>query len=386
MKVPILGVSCTKFGEWWNKSLSDLLAEAAYGALADASLLPKDIDSVFVANMCGEFFSGQGHLGSLVAHILNRNVPSFRIESACASGGAALAAGVQAILSGNAQVVLVCGVEKMTDFNNGYITDGLMAAADRESEFFAGATIPGLFALIARYYMHTYGVERSQVAAVSVKNHAHALLNPLAHLSKKITVDDVLAAPMVADPLGLLDCSPVSDGAAAIILSSADFAKKKGLVSVVASSLATDTLLIGQRSSWTSFKATQLAAQKAYAVAGLSPDDIDIVELHDAFSMAEVIALEDLGFFMQGFGWQGALEKMTYLRGSLPVNVSGGLKAKGHPIGATGVAQGVEIVLQLRHQAGARQVADASVGLTHNMGGVGTSVAVHIFRSDNDHD
>jgi acetyl-CoA C-acetyltransferase len=222
MKIPVLGIASTKFGELWHHSLSDLLAQAQFQALADAQLTPSDIDMVFVANMGGDIWNNQGHLGALATDILGINVPSMRIEAACASGGMALAAGVMAIMSGTARTVMISGVEKMTDIDPARITSGLMHACLHDAESFTGASFASLFALVTQQYFQEYGIGREQLAAISIKNHAHALNNPLAHLHKKITLDDYLRSPMIADPLSLLDCSPISDGAACIILGSLD--------------------------------------------------------------------------------------------------------------------------------------------------------------------
>jgi len=386
MKIPVLGLGCTPFGELWHHSLSDLLAQAQYEALADANLTPKDIDMLFVANMGGNLWSGQGHLGALATDVLGITVPAMRIESACASGGMAIAAGVAAIMSGAARVVMISGVEKMTDVDPAHITSGLMHACLSNAEPFAGASFASLFALVTRQYFHNYGIGREHLAAVSVKNHANALLNPLAHLHKKITIDDVLRSTMVADPLSLLDCSPISDGAACIILGRTGGSALPH-VNLIASSQATDTMTIAARPSLTTFSATRIAAAAAYAQAGITTNAIDVVELHDAFTMAEIIALEDLGFYAPGTaGYKH--DSSTNFQGEIYrdrtpcINPSGGLKAKGHPIGATGIAQAVEIVTQLRGAAASRQVPNARIGLTQNMGGIGTTVAVHIFERE----
>ncbi len=393
MKIPVLGIGCTPFGELWHHSLADLLAQSQHEALRDAHLKPSDIDMLFVANIGAELWGGQGHLGALAADVLGVSVPSIRIESACASGGMALAAGVMAIMSGSARVVMISGVEKMTDVDPATVTAGLMGACLRDAEYMAGASFASLFALVTRQYFHTYGIGREHLAAVSVKNHAHALLNPLAHIRKKISIDDVMRSPMIADPLSLLDCSPISDGAATIILGSTRCQNGGDLagVNIIASSQATDTMTIAARPTLTSFAATKNSAARAFAQAGITPDMVNVAEVHDAFTMAEIIALEDLGFSAPGMAaFQGgvglsAIALATAEGNALPsylINPSGGLKAKGHPIGATGIAQAVEIVLQLRGKANARQVPDARFGLTHNMGGIGTTVAVHIFERE----
>jgi len=384
MNIAVIGASCTPYGEWWDKSLRDLLAQAQLAALDDAGLAAKDIQEIFVANMCAGQLSGQVNLGAMAADILGIHIPSTRIEGACASGALAIRAGIAALESGRAEVVMVSGVEKMTDVDHALATESLMSATDYETEGFVGATFPGLFALVTRAYMHQFGITREQLALVSVKNHKHGALNPRAHFRKEISVTDVLKSSMVADPLTLLDCSPVSDGAACIILSTPAFAKEIGKhgVNIIASTQASDTLALSHRKEFTQFYATQQAAQQAFMIASIKPSDVDLVEVHDAFSMAEIIALEDLGFFERGTAAFATAEGKTVLNGQLTVNSSGGLKAKGHPVGASGIGQIVELVQQLRGQCGVRQVNNAKIGLAHSMGGLGATVAVHILAKE----
>ena len=388
MKISVLGVGCTKFAELWDKGLHDLIAQAQFEALDDAAISPAQIDAIFVGNMLAQQFNGQAHLGAIAAQQLGINVPSVRVENACASGSSALVCGVQAVLSGGADVVMVIGVEKMSDVAISQATSALMGAGDYQSEHFAGATFPGLFAMVTRLYMQKYKLTSQklsqELAAVSIKNHNNAVLNPLAQFNKKITLEDYLKSPVVADPLRLLDCAPISDGAAAIIISSYDFAKKykKNGINVIASAQATDTLDLASREEITSFKATKIAGEKAFEMAGITHRDINVAEVHDAFSMAEIIALEDLGFFEKGkAGFETAMGR-TQINGDLPVNISGGLKAKGHPVGASGISQVTEVVNQLLGRCGQRQVKNARYGLTHNIGGIGTTAVVHIFERE----
>lgn len=382
MKVAVLGVGLTKFGELWDKSLTDLLAESQRAALRDADLKPTDIDTIFTGNMCAKSFANQGNLGALAAQVLNINVPSTVLGGECASGGLALRAAISAIESGFAKVVLVNGVEKMTDVSSVQATTGLMAAASAEWELFHGATFPSLIAMVARLYMDRYGLTREELAAVSVQNHENGALNPYAHLQRAITKEHVLNSPMVADPLTLFDCSPVSDGAASVIVAREDVAKKLGkdCVFVVGSGQATDKLVLTERDDLLTWKANQLAAQAAYEMAGIGPQDIDIAELHDGFSIVQILSFEDLGFCKKGEGGKKIARGQTSLRSDQPINTSGGLKSRGHPVGATGVAQIVEVVNQLRGRCGQRQVDGARIGLTHNVGGAGSSVVVHIFQ------
>jgi acetyl-CoA C-acetyltransferase len=388
MKVAVIGAASTTFGERWDKSLADLLAESQLKALRDAGIKSSDVQAVFTGNMCAGSFAGQQLLGALAAEILRINCSSVTIEAACGSGGFALSAGIAAIQAGRAEIVLVNGVEKMTDVSVHQVTTGLMGAAHEQYEHVMGATFPGLNALIARAYMHECGLTREQLAAVSVKNHKHGALNPLAHFQKEITINDVIKSSMIADPLTVFDCAPVSDGASSVILCSEDFAKcyvqknpDKKIVYIVGYGQAIDTLTLASRASLTEFKATQLAGQQAFAASGVGPKEIPVAEIHDAFTIAEIISLEDLGFFAKGQAGYATQQGKTTFGGACVINPSGGLKAKGHPVGASGVSQAYEIVMQLRGQAGKRQVQNARFGLTHSMGGCGTAVAVHIFSA-----
>lgn len=384
MKVAVLGVGCTKFSELWDKGINDLMAQAQFAALEDANISPDQIQAIFVGNMLAQQFNGQAHLGAIAAQQLRVSVPSVRVENACASGSAALACGVQAILSGMAQVVMVIGVEKMSDVATAQATTALMGAGDYQSEHFAGVTFPGLFAMITRVYMQEYGLTSQQLASVSLKNHNNAALNPLAQFNKKMALDDYFKSSIVSDPLRLLDCAPISDGSAAIIISSYEFAKKnaKAGVNIIASTQATDTLDLASRQEITSFKATKIAGKKAFEMAGITQNEINFAEIHDAFSMAEIIALEDLGFFKKGTAGFATAQGKTQIDGVFPVNTSGGLKAKGHPVGASGLSQVYEVVNQLRGLCGQRQVDKNHYGLTHNIGGIGTTAVVHILERE----
>ena len=384
MKVAVIGIGCTKFGEHWDKNIQDLLSASQLEAIEDAKISPNDIDAIFSGNMCGGIFSGQQHIGAIAAEILNLNVASSVVEAACASGGVAIRSGLQAILSGLAEVVLVNGVEKMTDTKTPQATTGLMLAASEELELFQGATFPALNAMIAKKYMNDYGLTREQLAMVSVKNHKHATLNPLAQFKKEITIENVINSTMVSDPLTLLDCAPISDGSASLILCSEKFAKKinKPAIYIVGSGQASDSLALQNRKSLTEMKATQIAAKTAYKIANVTPDDIDVTELHDGFSIVEILSLEDLGYFKKGEAGKATSDGKTFFDGEKPVNPSGGLKGKGHPVGATGVSQAVEIVKQLRGECKSNQVKNAKTGLTHNIGGCGTTAVVHIFKKE----
>lgn len=377
-EVAIIGYGITRFGELWNKSLRDIFVEAAIKAIADANV--DHIDSMYVGSMTPGVFVGQEHIGALMADYLGvAGIPAMRIESACASGGLALQQGFLEVASGMNDIVLVGGVEKMTDGADA--TYALSTAADQEYEVYQGITFPGLYAMIAHAHMHNYGTTRDQLAMVAVKNHKNGTLNPNAQFQREITHDTVINATMIADPLTLMDCSPVSDGAACVILCPLEKAKQYTdiPVKILASGAATDNLALHQREDITSLKAVRLSGERAFKQARLKPEDIDVAEVHDCFTIAEICVIEELGFVEKGKGGEFTERGYTALEGKIPVNTSGGLKAKGHPVGATGVAQVVEIVKQLRGNAGKRQVKGAKIGLTQNMGGSGASSVVHIF-------
>lgn len=284
-----------------------------------------------------------------------------------------------AVASGEHDVVLVIGVDKMTDASSKIVTSTLGGAGDQETELFHGATFPALYALLAQIHMHKYGTTEEQLAAVAVKNHKNALNNPNAHFHREITISDVLDSGYVATPLKLLDCSPISDGAAAIVICASDLAKKycERPVKILACEQASDTLALTGRSSLTELKATKIAAKRAYHKAGISPEDVDVAEVHDCFTIAEILATEDLGFFQKGYGGKAVENGDTQLGGKITVNSSGGLKAKGHPVGATGVAQLVEIYRQLRGEADCQS--NAKIGLAHNIGGSGATAVVTVL-------
>ncbi|RMF90963.1 MAG: thiolase domain-containing protein [Methanobacteriota archaeon] len=381
-KVAVIGVGLTKFGELWDQSFSDLFVEAGANAIVDAGIDGKDIDAIYLGNMSGGRFIEQEHMASLISDQAGLNpAPATRIEAACASGGLAVRQGVIAVASGMHDVVVVGGVEKMTDITSERVTQTLITAADQEWEAFLGMTFPGVYALIARRHMHEFGTTREQLAAVSVKNHANAKDNPHAQFRFDVTVEQVLGSTMVADPLTLLDCSPITDGAACIVLASPEKAKEftDSPVYITGAGQATSTIALHDRERITVSDATINAAKAAYKMAGKGPEDIDVAEVHDCFTIAELLAIEGLGFCEIGEGGPFTEEGSTARGGKISVNTSGGLKAKGHPVGATGVAQVVEVVLQLRGEAGKRQV-DADVGLTHNVGGSGGTAAVHILE------
>ncbi len=383
----IIGIGLTKFGELWDRSFRQLIAEAGLKAVEDSGISGKEIEALYGGSMSAGRFVGQEHVGALIADsagLSGFHIPSTRVESACASGGIALRQGYLAVSSGLNDLVMVGGVEKMTDVVGTEATNILATAADQEWESFFGITFPGLYALIANRHMYEYGTTREQLAQVAVKNHANGMFNPHAQFHRKITVDNVINAVDVAYPLSILDCSPVSDGAASLILCSKDVAEKhasgKPLVKIIGTGQGSDTLALHAREDICTFNATVAAARMAYKQANIKPDDVDIAEVHDCFTIGEILAIEDLGFVKKGDGGKAIEEKITTPDGKIPVNTSGGLKAKGHPVGATGVAQVAEIVSQLRGEADKRQVKNARIGLAHNIGGSGASCTVHILE------
>lgn len=379
MNVSIIGAATTKFGELWQVSPRALAHEAMDGALKDAGVERARIDALFVGNMLSGMLGGQEHLGAFFAEELGfLHAAAFKTEGACASGGLAIHNAVNAIRSGQYETVAVLGVEKMTDHKPEDVATALMGAGTSE-ERSAGCTFPGLYAMLARAHMQKFGTTEGGMAAVAVKNHYHASLNPHAQFHKPITSEMVLKSHRVADPLKLLDCSPISDGASALILS---IKHQTSSINIVASAVATDTLGLAQRESLTELNASKIAARRAYKFAGVGPNDIDVAEVHDCFTIAEILALEDLGFYTKGNAARAISHGEVTLGKAkkLVVNSSGGLKGCGHPIGATGVKQVVELVLQLRGTAGARQVKGARVGLAHNVGGSGATAVVHILK------
>jgi acetyl-CoA C-acetyltransferase len=378
-EVAVVGVGMTKFGELWGQSLRDLFVEAALGALESAGT--DMLDSIYVGNMSAGLFVGQEHVGPLMAdHLGMRGVPATRVESACASGGMALRSAFFEVASGASDLVLAAGVEKMNDGAD--VTGVLATASDQEEEVYYGVTFPGLYAMIARAHMAQHGTTEEDLSWVSVKAHRNGARNPKAQFRRVMSLEDVMGSSMVAEPLRLLHCSPVTDGAAAVLLCPLDRAREftDRPVKILASGAATSSLALAQRADPSFLDVVELSGRRAYEMAGLAPDDIDLAEVHDCFAIAEICCVEALGFLEVGKGKDGARDGITDLGGRIPVNVSGGLKSKGHPVGATGVAQAVTIVEQLRGEAGEVQVEGARIGMAQNMGGSGASSVVHIFQ------
>ncbi len=374
--VHVAGIGKTAFGAFAGRSLKDLAVEAIAACLLDAGKSSSDVEAVYVGNFDAPSFTGQNHLAPFIAGAAGiHGVPATRFEAACASGGSALFHAMQAVASGTYENVLVCGVEKMTSQTTARVAQILAGAGDAELESSIGATFPAIFAMIARRHMHQYGTTREHLAAVAVKNHYNASLNPQAHLKKVITLEQALAGKPVAEPFTIYDCSLVSDGAAALWITS-----EPSAIRVAACAQASGPVSLADKADVTTLEATKLAAAKAYKQAGIQASDIDIAEVHDCFTIAELIAMEDLGFIDKGGSGPWVASGATGINGVLPVNTSGGLKAKGHPIGATGVAQICDLILQMRGEAGARQVAKANTALAQNLGGSGATSVVTILQ------
>ena len=410
--VAIVGAWMSRFGAFKDKSSRDLFVEAfaELKGSVDRGLDPQDIEALYVGNFSSDLFEGQGHLAPMMADwlgLLPR--PATRVEDACASSGAALREGLMAIASGLCDVVLVGGVEKMTDLPTERVTDTLAAASDVLYEVPTGVTFPGIFATIATAHMHRYGTQVEHFMRVGLKNHENGARNPKAHLNSTVKqimesrmaramergqpvpgwrdetefLHDPQANPVVAWPMRLFDCSPISDGAACVLLVAEEIARSftDTPVYVVGTGHGSGPPLHGSE-ELTSLSAAKVAARQAYEMAGVGPDDIKIAEVHDCFTIAEIVATEDLGFFAPGGGARAVAEGVTALTGERPINTSGELKAKGHPVGASGVAQVVEAWHQMRGEAGPRQVPgrEIDLALTHNVGGTGGTCIVHIFE------
>jgi len=382
--VSIVSAGLSRFGRREGVYARELFAEAVSEAFERCpSLDPKkDVKALFVGHM-GESYEHQGHTGPTLADWAGLTPSAaVRTEGACASSGVALRLGIMSVLSGLYDMVMVGGAEKMTHRATAEATEFLAMASDYPFEQWNGMTFPGLFALMATAHMHRYGTTERQLALVAVKNHRHGALNPKAHMQKEVTVEQALASRVVAWPLKLFDCSLITDGASCVVLTKPELARRftDAPVHVVGSGQASDSIGLYEREEFTSLKAARLAAKQAYEMAGVKPDEVDVAEVHDCFTIAEIIAYEDLGFCKPGEGGKLIEKGVTALGGRLPVNTSGGLKSKGHPVGATGTAQAYELFLQLTGQAEKRQVDGAEVGLAHNVGGSGATATVHIFR------
>jgi acetyl-CoA C-acetyltransferase len=384
--VSIISAGLSKFGKHEGLYAREIFSYAVKEAFDRCPKLdPKhDIKALFIGHM-GESYEHQGHMGSAAADWAGLlGIPATRTEAACASSGVALRAGIYAVLSGLADTVMVGGVEKMTHRTTAEVTEYLAMASDYPFEQFHGITFPGLFALMATAHMNEYGTTQEQMAKVAVKNHYHGSLNPKAHMQKEITLENALASKVVAWPLKMYDCSLITDGASCIIITKPELASKytDAPVHIIGSGQASDTIGLYERKTLTSLQSTKLAAKAAFDMATIKPEGVNVAEVHDCFTFAEIMAYEDLGFCPVGAGGKLVDNGETRLGGRIPVNTSGGLKAKGHPVGATGTAQAYEMYLQLTGQADKRQVKNAKVGLTHNVGGSGATATVHVYRSN----
>ncbi|MEM3564615.1 MAG: thiolase domain-containing protein [Candidatus Jordarchaeaceae archaeon] len=381
--VAIVGCGMTRFGQLEDKSLTDLMVESSLRAISDANASESDFDAVYVGNMFSGEFNRMTGIASVLADRLNLlPAAADKIENGPASGGSAIKEGFQAIASGISNLVLVVGVEKMTSIPNPKVSSSVATLTHPTAEYKYGVTLPSLGGLLAQLYLKKYNVKRELLSLVAVKNHKNGAHNPYAHFQKEITLEKALASPVIADPLRLFDVCPVSDGAASLVLCAADKAKEYTDTPVFIKGFgqATDIQMVAEREDPTVLGALREAARKAYSMAKLEPQDIDFAELHDAFTILEIVQSEDVGFFRKGEGAKAVEEGKTWLDGELPINPSGGLKARGHPLGATGVAQAVEITWQLRGEAGKRQVPECETGLSVNFGGFGNNIVVHIFQ------
>lgn len=380
--VCVLGAGSTKYGRL-EDSIVDITVQASADAIKSAGISPKDVKAGYISNVFG-IADKQVHLGPVIMSGLGiPDRPSLSIESACGSGSVSLREAYANVAAGFYDCLLVAGTEKVTHTGTEWTTTYFAYCSDFFHEGSAGVSFPGLFASMARAYLTEFGATEEDFAKVAVKNHNNGMLNPKAHLRKKITVDDVMKSPVVASPLKLYDCCPFSDGASAVILCSEEFAKKNGgdYVRIIGSGRGGSPAALQNRNSITTIPSTTIAARAAYKMAGITPQDVDFAEVHDCFTIAEIVDTEDLGFFEKGKGVEAIREDRTALNSDISINPSGGLKSKGHPIGATGVGQAVEVYDQLTGKAGQRAVKEARIGLTHNFGATGASCAVHVFES-----
>ena len=380
-KVAILGIGQTKIGEHWEKSLREIGGDAAFAAMQDAGI--EKVDSLFVGNMIAPIVSGQNQLGAFFADWIGLwKQEAVKIEAACGSGAAAFRAALMAVASGDVESALVLGVEKMTDKAGRAVTAALATAADADYEVDQGISFVGINALVMRRYMHEFGWKHEDFAPFSINSHANAMHNPYARLHEKISVEKFEKSSMISTPINLLDASPIGDGAAAIVIVPAEKVARKPRIVVAASAAATDTIAVHSRKDPMFLQAAYQSSRRAYEMAGITPADIDVFELHDAFSIMAALSLEASGFAERGQGVRLALDNEISIQGRLPVCTRGGLKARGHPVGATGVYQLVEVVQQLRGECGKTQVDGVKIGMAQNIGGSGATILTHILQND----
>jgi acetyl-CoA C-acetyltransferase len=379
-EVAILGIGQIKIDEHWEKSLREIGGEAAFAAMQDAGM--EKVDSLYVGNMLSPIVSGQNQLGTFFADWIGMwKQEAVKIEAACGSGAAAFRSALMAVASGDSDSALVVGVEKMTDKAGRDVTASLATAADADYEVEQGISFVGINALVMRRYMHEFGWKHEDFAPFSVNAHANAMHNPYARLHEKINTERFEKSSMIATPINLMDASPTGDGAAAIIIVPADKVMRQPKIIVSASASATDTIAVHSRRDPMFLKAAYESSKRAYQMAGVTPDDIDVFELHDAFSIMSALSLEASGFAERGQGVRLGLDNEISPQGRVPVCTRGGLKARGHPVGATGVYQIVEVVQQLRGECGQTQVEGAKIGMTQNIGGSGATVLTHILKT-----
>src|SRR6056297_1233443 len=381
----IAGAGVTQFGEHPERTGRDLFADAGLEALDQSGVDPDDVDALYYGNFMGELAEHQGHQGPLMAEAIGVDAPATRLEAACASAGAAVREAVKTLRNGESDVVVVGGAERMTNIGTAAATDALAIAADDLYEVRAGMTFPGAYALMAAAYFDEFGGSREDLAHIAVKNHANALDNDHAQYQREISVEDALDSPPVAEPLHLYDACPVTDGASAVVLVREEYAAEHGVaaeVAVTGTGQGGDKMALQDRGDMATSPAATDAAEEAYADAGVSASDVDLAEVHDCFTIAEVLAVESLGFFEHGEGVTAAREGVTTRDGDLPVNLSGGLKAKGHPVGATGTSQVAELTKLLRgDHVNSEHVADATTAVAHNAGGTVASAVVHVLEA-----
>ncbi|MEM0042579.1 MAG: thiolase domain-containing protein [Thermofilaceae archaeon] len=383
-RVYVIGAGATKIGEHWDKSLRELAVEALLAAVKDAGISKREIEALYVGNMMSGQLQGQEHLGALVATWAGiPGVAACKVEAACASGGVAFHQAYLAVASGLYDCVAVVGVEKMTDALPSDVTAALATAEDQEYVVFTGASFVGLNALLYRLYLEKYGVKQENVASFAVHCHKMAVANPYAQFRRAVSLEEVMSSPLIADPIRLLECAPVGDGAAALILCSEGFLKRNPrdeIVEVTGSSVATDVLSVHERKDPLDAAAFRRAVEAAMRMSRVEVNDIDVLEVHDAFTILGVLSLEVTGFAPKGEGSRLVVEGELEPGGKIPTNTLGGLKARGHPVGATGVYQILDVVLQLRGKAGPNQVSEAEIGMAQNFGGVAGTVAVNVLK------
>ncbi len=380
-EVAIIGVGQTPVDEHWTTGIRHLMLDAGRAALRDANV--DNVDAVYVGNMLSGEIANQSHLGALAVDFMGLNAEAFKVEAACASGSAALRVGYMAVASGLLDLVLALGVEKMTDTSGRETTAALAAAADAEYEVSQGISFVALNALLMQRYMYEYGWQHEDFANFAVTAHANGANNPNAMFQRPITAASYARAPMIATPVGLFDASPVCDGAAAVVLAPAEYARtlSPAPVKVLASAIGMAPLAVHDRKDPLALSAAVTSSRRAYEQAGIEREDLDFFELHDAFTIMAALSLEAAGFAERGKGVQLALDGEIALEGRVPIATMGGLKARGHPVGATGLYQVVESVLQLRGLAGANQIANARLGMTQNIGGSGATIITHILEA-----